>query len=404
MITTWHILAGEYPPQRGGVSDYTEQLARGLSDASDAVNVWCPGVERSVSDRNEKGGVTVHRMVDAFAPHRLPALGRALKRFSAPRTLLVQYAPNAFGLRGLNVFFCLWLAWRGVIGGDDVRVMFHEPFYYFARNQKLRLNLLALVQRVMAILLLAAGRVAYVSTPAWGKLLRRFSILRRVTFQWLPVPATIPFSPDHEGVAAIRKTIAEDLGDGLIVGHFGTYGELLSQTLTEVLRRILKSNSSVVCLCLGQNADAFVDSFRRQHPEFSERIVARGYLEREALSSHLQVCDLFVQPYADGATARRTSLMSLLHNGLPAVSNLGQYSEPVWRNSDAVALASKCNASELAQLAFTLIDDEARRSHLSRESRRFYEQHFSLGRTINTLKHENQIVAVDENGLHAEAR
>ncbi len=27
----WHIVTGEYPPQPGGVSDYTEAVARGLA-------------------------------------------------------------------------------------------------------------------------------------------------------------------------------------------------------------------------------------------------------------------------------------------------------------------------------------------------------------------------------------
>src|SRR5207248_6476969 len=28
----WHVLTGEYPPQPGGVSDYTRQVARGLAN------------------------------------------------------------------------------------------------------------------------------------------------------------------------------------------------------------------------------------------------------------------------------------------------------------------------------------------------------------------------------------
>jgi hypothetical protein len=42
---TWHILTGEYPPQPGGVSDYTRQLARALVDAGDSVEVWAPHFE-----------------------------------------------------------------------------------------------------------------------------------------------------------------------------------------------------------------------------------------------------------------------------------------------------------------------------------------------------------------------
>ena len=38
----WHILTGEYPPQPGGVSDYSRMVAHGLAAAGDEVVVWAP--------------------------------------------------------------------------------------------------------------------------------------------------------------------------------------------------------------------------------------------------------------------------------------------------------------------------------------------------------------------------
>jgi hypothetical protein len=37
---TWAILTGEYPPQAGGVSDYTRLVARGLAECGDRVHDW----------------------------------------------------------------------------------------------------------------------------------------------------------------------------------------------------------------------------------------------------------------------------------------------------------------------------------------------------------------------------
>ena len=42
-MTTWAILTGEYPPQPGGVSDYTLQVCRGLAAAG---SYSVPGVLR----------------------------------------------------------------------------------------------------------------------------------------------------------------------------------------------------------------------------------------------------------------------------------------------------------------------------------------------------------------------
>ena len=38
----WHLVTGEFPPQPGGVSDYTLSVARGLASAGESVHVWCP--------------------------------------------------------------------------------------------------------------------------------------------------------------------------------------------------------------------------------------------------------------------------------------------------------------------------------------------------------------------------
>ena len=63
-MTTWHVITGEFPPQGGGVSDYTRQLARGLAEAGDQVEIWAPpcvGPDEAPSDET---GVRVHRLPD----------------------------------------------------------------------------------------------------------------------------------------------------------------------------------------------------------------------------------------------------------------------------------------------------------------------------------------------------
>src|SRR5262249_13522359 len=42
VMIAWHVLTGEYPPQAGGVSDYTFLLAQSLAAAADTVTVWAP--------------------------------------------------------------------------------------------------------------------------------------------------------------------------------------------------------------------------------------------------------------------------------------------------------------------------------------------------------------------------
>ena len=76
MTHTWHIITGEFPPQEGGVADYTRQVARGLANAGDDVVVWAPCCEGSTS---EDAGVIVHRLRGNFGPPALAELDSALR-------------------------------------------------------------------------------------------------------------------------------------------------------------------------------------------------------------------------------------------------------------------------------------------------------------------------------------
>ena len=97
----WHIITGEYPPQAGGVSDYTWLVANGLALAGNAVHVWAP---QCGSPSNSVTTVEVHRLSGHFGPRALAALARAVRADPAC-SLLVQYVPHAYGFKAMNLPF-----------------------------------------------------------------------------------------------------------------------------------------------------------------------------------------------------------------------------------------------------------------------------------------------------------
>src|SRR3954463_1068879 len=137
--TVWHLITSEYPPQPGGVSDYTQVVARGLASAGDEVHVWCPPAGNGAKDAAESNednssGVSVHRELGSFTPADLRRTGRLLRRFKAPRRLLVQWVPHGYGYQSMNLPFCLWLWRRAVSHRDEVEVMVHEPYLPFGEG------------------------------------------------------------------------------------------------------------------------------------------------------------------------------------------------------------------------------------------------------------------------------
>ncbi len=370
----WHLITGEYPPAGGGVGEYTQALAHALAAEGCEPHVWAP------ADPARDGRVEVHRA--GFAGAGLRRLDAELDAFAAPRTLLVQYAPQAFGRRGMNVAFCRWVL-RRAKRGDDVRVMFHEPYVQFGWRRPQR-NVLALANRWMAMLLLRAARAAYVSTPAWERLLRPWAPRALGAMRWLPIPSTVPRVDDPEAVAVLRAQIGANVPGRHVVGHFGTYGGMIAPLLEPALLAILAPPSTSVALLLGDGGPAFAERLVRADPALRGRLVAPGRLPRERLSVHLQACDVLVQPYPDGVSARRTTMMAALANGVAAVTTFGRFTEPEWRES-GIPLVPPGHASALAAEALNLLDDDARRRDLAARGREFYERNFAMQRTIDVL-------------------
>ncbi len=378
----WHLITGKYPPEPGGVADYTAILGRALAAAGCEVHVWCSG--EAEGPAAEPGGVAVYRVAGRFGPAGLARLDRMLDRFPGPRRLLVQYVPHGFGWKAMNVGFAAWVASRRLRRRDDVRVMFHEVAFPWVRSP-LRHNLIAAVNRAMAAVLIRACTTAYVSIPGWEPLLRRLGA-GRVPIAWTPVPSNVPDEAPAAAVAARRVELTRGEPSPRVVCHFGTYGPTITRTLAPLLRELLDRRPDVRVLLLGAGGDRWRVELADGRADWSARVVAPGGLPDPIVAEYLRACDLVLQPYPDGASGRRGTLMAALANGVPVVTTLGALSEPIWAEG-AVAAAPAGDPDRLARLALDLLDHPDRLAELGRAGRRLYEERFAIGRTVETLLH-----------------
>ena len=374
-MSVWHILTSEYPPDVGGVSDYTRQVADGLARAGDQVHVWCPhGADGG------QAGVHVHPDLGSIGPADLKQLDRRLLVFPSPRRLLVQWVPHGFGYRSMNVWFCLWLAKRAWLG-DRVELMVHEPYLEF--RGPLRHKVMACVHRLMTMVLLAASRRVWMSIPAWEACLRPYALGRHLPMEWLPVPGCV--APSTIGAArALRRTYAAD--DQTLIGHFGSYGEAVSTLLETRLSTILARDRRAVALLIGAGSDRFRQSLVEVHPELAARVHATSYVAPDALGDHIAACDLFVQPYPDGISSRRTSAMACLSHGKPVVTTSGHLTEALWHRHYAVALVDVDDVDGFVDAARRLMDDEHGRQMLGAHALRLYTETFALPRVVAALQ------------------
>ncbi|HMC76751.1 MAG TPA: glycosyltransferase family 4 protein [Vicinamibacterales bacterium] len=371
-MNTWHVLAPEFPPDSGGVGDYTAVLADALVSAGDAVHVWHPP-SPVTPDVPRSPQLSMHVLPDRFGSRSRAAIAAALT--ATPGVVLVQYVPGAFGARGLNVPFCRWIAGLAR-GGADVRVMFHEPFFYFGLSRPWR-NVLAVVQRAMAAILLRASTRVYYPTDTWTRLLARYG--PQTAVEVLPIPATIPVDVAQPAVDAARSRRR----GALVIGHFGTYGDHVAGQLRPIVLELLRRLPDARVLLVGGGSQEFA---RALPSGIRERVDSTGRTNGAEAAAALRSCDLLVQPYPDGVTTRRTSMMAALTTSIPVVTTGGPLTEPVWMQEAAVALAPPDDARAFGDLAVGLAGDPAARAALGARGRRLYDERFALGITIARMR------------------
>ena len=328
----WCIITSEYPPIAGGVSDHTYLLARALADAGDTVDVWTPPGDRPAT---EQPGVTVHVLSSCFELDALKELRSMLRVLPADTRVLVQYVPTSFGWRMMNLPFA-WLLytqrWRGL------DIYFHEVGFVVSRRQRMRRNVAGVVHLAMNWLTVRSAARVFVAIPEWERRLRRLGLRssdpdRLVT--WVPVPSNVPDTADPARVKAIRDELRA-YGASSIVGHFGTFGRYHMAILLPTIVRVLDDGAARVMLLIGRNSTSMRDALLAERPDLSSRIVATGGLEPPEVSAHVAACDVLLQPYDDGASARRGSLMAGLALARPIVANRGFATGAVFSQRRAV--------------------------------------------------------------------
>ena len=376
-MATWHIITCEYPPQSGGVADYTRLVALGLAARGDRVHVWAAAVAEPGPG---EAGVEVHRLTGRFGPRTLAALGRGLNA-AGPGQILVQYVPQGFGMKGMNLPLCLWLFARRRAG---LMIMFHEVAVALGWQQPMRHNVIGVVHRAMAFVLARAARRCFVAAAAWEPLLRPLAPAV-ATISWLPVPSNVPVVDDPAGVLAVRKTMMME--GGIILGHFGTAREpWIAARLAAVVPPLLRKCPEAAFLLLGRDSLDMRSRLLAVTPELHARVRASGPLAPADVSRHLGACDVMLQPYGDGVSTRRTSLMAALAHRRTVMTTSGVLTEPLWEQSGAVALADAGDAAAMGVGLAHLIDDARERARLGAAAGALYAQRFDIAHTIAALR------------------
>jgi glycosyltransferase involved in cell wall biosynthesis len=113
-------------------------------------------------------------------------------------------------------------------------------------------------------------------------------------------------------------------------------------------------------------------------------VYCTGYIPPEEVSRWFQSSDLFLAPFLDGMTTRRTSAISAMAHGLPVVTTRGPlFDAPVFEQSPLVI--TDCDTHQFSEAVLRLMKNEALRREIGAATALFFERLFRWSVIANRL-------------------
>ncbi len=333
------LLSGEYPPQPGGVGDYTRRLGEALLARGHDVFVFTISDSRfqvldlAHPDSNLQSAIC--NLQSDWGWRCWRAVIAALEQ-TRPDVLHIQYQTGAYGMRpAINL-----LPWRlrRLPGRPRIAVTAHDLLlpYLFPKAVWLRRwvtrRLLANADAVVVtneadLTQLIDDRRPMTNDRRRSHLhaIRNTQYVKSIDPVLIPIGSNIAVAPPpgyERGAWRARLGVA---GDDSLVAYFGLISR--SKGLHVLLDALERLPPGFRLLVVGGAATqpqdrTYAAQIERQIDErgLSARVTITGHCDEQTVSAHLLAADIAALPFADGASFRRGSLLAALAHGVPTIT------------------------------------------------------------------------------------
>ena len=320
------LVSGEYPPDEGGVADYTRCLAEALAQTGQRVDVLTSRrsttVKADVQDRYDHLPITVHRIVRRWRWSAIRGLLRMVV-MTRPDVIHLQYQTAAYGMHPAINYAPFVLRRRGP--WVNVAVTYHDlrvP-YLFPKAGRLR-DAVTLRPARDAHLTIATN------TEDCAALAAR---TRPWQLALVPIGSNIADAPPPDFERAAWRQAAglpPQSPHSSLIAYFGflnaSKGGL---TLLAALDTLRRSGRDARLVMIGGTVgasdptnEAYLAEFKSAAAALSltDAILWTGHIPTSHVSAWLHAADAVALPYHDGASYRRGSLLAALAHGTPVVT------------------------------------------------------------------------------------
>jgi glycosyltransferase involved in cell wall biosynthesis len=342
------IVSSERPDRIDAIRDHTFLLAEALR-------------KRAIEVDLQLRGPTGHRQRIRGAAER-----GVVGPLDAYDGLIVQYNPFMWGRWGFAPGLVADVARLRLRRRRPFTVLLvHEPYVPMV---SWRWALMGLWQRAqLRALRLGVDRTC-ASIEAWA---------RALAGTHLPVGSNLP---DMRGARGSRRTALNMGSDVVVLATFSSgHPSRLLELVTTSVEAVAARGHKVALLNLGAGAP-------RITPPGSVVVFQPGELPAQEVASWLAAADVFLAPFVDGVSTRRSSMMAALQHGLAVVGTDGALTDGLLRRStEAIRLVPVERADLFRAAVVELAGDENARRELGVRARMLYERSFDWAVVAGTL-------------------
>jgi glycosyltransferase involved in cell wall biosynthesis len=352
------LVTGEYPPDQGGVGDFTREIGKCLAALGHDVHV----ITGQSPISNLQSPISEHREIEGWGWNCWRQVLRIAHREQFD-VLNVQFQTAAYGMHP-GVHFVPKRKRRPpvVVTFHDLRVPYLFPKAGPLRWEAVRM----LVRRADGVIVTNREdelRLSNLGSP--------ISNLVRIPIGSNIAPC-LPAGYDRDTWRA-RWGIGPD---DLLLGYFGFLneqkgGEDLIETLAALVRRGLPAHLLLVGGRVG-NSDPTNAAYAERVDALTtrrglmEHVHRTGFVSPEEVSASLAAVDVCVLPYRDGVSLRHGSLHACLSHGRPIVTTRPAVETPEFRDGENMLLVPAEDVEALANAVARLTNVVGLRARLEK--------------------------------------
>jgi len=344
------IVSGEYPPDQGGVGDFSHELALALAGLGHEVHILTH--VGATADPT----LTLHPIVRSWGPLALWRIARAAETVALD-VVNIQYQAAAYGMTPSIHFLPKWLKMPSVVTFHDLRIP-----YLFPKAGRLRRGAVNTLAR-------GAGNVIITNFDDHFRLEREGGVRR---FAEIPIGSNIRPKATYTGQRNLEYGRRFGLADSApVVGYFGFLGASKGgRTLLNALAQLPEVQLLLIGGQTGTSDPTNVEYAAELDALAAElgvagRIKRTGYLTTEETTQAFLACDLMAIPYSDGASLRRGSLMACLAHGMPTVTTFPLSLVPELQDGQNIYFVPAKEPETLAKAIKAVMADPSLRARLS---------------------------------------